>query len=241
MEQDHNALDRRSFLKKMLAVGIVSGAASSVLVKQVVAMGERGQLLEGVRKVQGTVAVNGAPAQVGSIVFPGDVITTGSASLGVFVVGKDAFLVRENSRLELAGEKAEQGPGATKIVKTIKVAAGRVLSVFGSGGRRIETLTAIAGTRGTGVYLEADPEVTYLCLCYGGIDLDAKAFPGQRKVFDTKHHEQPYYILGAGSKRAFLKAPMMNHTDEELTMLEALVGRKPPFGSGGGGPSGAYS
>lgn len=240
MEMNNGGYDRRIFLKKLLAAGIV-GSASSSIVRQVMAMGEGGQLLEGVRKVQGTVAVNGAPAQVGSIVFPGDVITTGSASLGVFVVGKDAFLVRENSRLELAGEKAEQGPGATKIVKTIKVAAGRVLSVFGSGGRRIETLTAIAGTRGTGVYLEADPEVTYLCLCYGGIDLDAKAFPGQRKVFDTKHHEQPYYILGAGSKRAFLKAPMMNHTDEELTMLEALVGRKPPFGSGGGGPSGAYS
>jgi hypothetical protein len=232
--------DRREFLKKMLAAGIAGGAASSMLVRQVMAMGAGGQLLEGIRKVQGTVELNGAPAQVGAIVFPGDVITTGSASLGVFVVGKDAFLVRENSRIELAGEKAGQEPGATKIVKTIRVAAGKVLSVFGSFGKRIETVTAIAGTRGTGMYLESDPEVTYLCLCYGGIDLDAAAFPGERKMLDTKHHEQPYYILGAGSKRAFLKAPMMNHTDEELTMLEALVGRKPPFG-GGGGPSGAYS
>ena len=83
------------------------------------------------------------------------------------------------------------------------------------------------------MYVESDPDVTYLCLCYGGIDLDARAFPGERMTFDTKHHEQPYYILGAGSKRAFLKAPMIGHTDEELTMLEALVNRKPPFGSGG--------
>ncbi|MEK6742527.1 MAG: hypothetical protein AABZ15_02905 [Nitrospirota bacterium] len=241
MEKNSSAFDRRAFLKKMLAAGIVSGAASSTLVRRVMAMGEGGQLLEGFRKVKGTVAVNGSPAQVGSIVFPGDVITTGSASLGVFVIGKDAFLVRENSRIELAGEKAGQGLGATKLVKTIKVAAGKVLSVFGSGGKRIETITAIAGTRGTGMYLESDPEVTYVCLCYGGIELDAKSFPGERMVFDTKHHEQPYYILGAGSKRAFLKAPMMNHTDEELTMLEALVGRKPPFGGGDGGPSGAYS
>jgi hypothetical protein len=240
LEKNSSGFGRREFLLKMVAAGIVSGAASSMLVRRVMAMGEGGQLVEGVRKVQGTVAVNGSPAQVGSIVFPGDVITTGSASLGVFVIGKDAFLVRENSRIELAGEKAGQDPGATKIVKTIKVAAGKVLSVFGSGGKRIETVTAIAGTRGTGVYIESDPEVTYLCLCYGGTDLDAKAYPGERKVLDTKHHEQPYYILGAGSKRAFLKAPMMNHTDEELTMLEALVGRKPPFGIGGG-LSGAYS
>ncbi len=240
MEKISSGIDRREFLTKMVAAGIVSGAASSALVRGVMAMGADGQLVEGVRKMQGTVAVNGTPAQVGSIVFPGDIITTGSASLGVFVIGKDAFLVRENSRIELAGEKAGQGPGARSIVKTIKVAAGKVLSVFGSGGKRIETVTAIAGTRGTGMYLESDPEVTYLCLCYGGIDLDAKDFPGERRVFDTKHHEQPYYILGAGAKRAFLKAPMMNHTDDELTMLETLVGRKPPFDSGGGWPSRAY-
>jgi len=237
MEQERAEMERRAFLKKLLAIGAVGGAASSPLVRQVLAMGEGGQLLEGVRKVQGTVAVNNAAAQVGAIVFPGDVITTGSASLGVFVIGKDAFLVRENSRIELAGEKGGQGPGATKIVSSIKVAAGKVLSVFGPGGKRIETVTAIAGVRGTGMYIETDPEVTYLCLCYGGIDLDAKAYPGARKVYNTKHHEQPYYILGAGAKRAFLRAPMMNHSDEELTMLEALVGRKPPFG----GLSGSYS
>jgi len=233
MEHDRTELDRRTFLKKMLVASVVSGAASSTLVRRVMAMGAGGQLLEGVRKVQGTVVVNGVPARVGSVVFPGDVITTGSASLVVFVIGKDAFLVRENSRVELAGEKA--GPGNLNIVHTLKVASGKVLSVFGAGGKHIETVTAIAGTRGTALYLESDPDVTYLCLCYGEIDLDAKYFPGERKTFSTKHHEQPYYILGAGAKRAFLKAPMLNHTDEEVTMLEALVGHTPPFGNSGGG------
>ena len=239
MEQERAELERRDFLRKLLAIGIVGSAGTAALTRQVLALGAGGQLLEGVRKVQGTVAVNNAPAQVGSIVFPGDVITTGSASLGVFVIGKDAFLVRENSRIELAGDKAAPGPGSTKVVKSLKVAAGKVLAVFGSGGKRIETVTAIAGTRGTGLYVEADPEVTYLCLCYGGIDIEARAFPGDRKVFDTKHHEEPYYILGAGSKRAFLKAPLLNHTDEELTILEVLVGRKTLFGSGGGPSGGA--
>jgi len=234
MEKKPAEMERRDFLKKMLAAGVVAGAASSGIARQVMAMGAGGQLLEGVRKVQGSVTVNNAPAQVGSLVFPGDSITTGSASLGVFVIGKDAFLVRENSRIELAGEKTGQGPGASKVVQTIKVAAGKVLSVFGSGGKRIETVTAVAGTRGTGMYIESDPDVTYLCLCYGGIDLDARSFPGERRTFTTKHHEEPYYILGAGARRAFLKAPMLNHTDEELTMLEALVGRQAPFDSGGG-------
>lgn len=234
MGEERPDLERREFLRRLFAAGLVAGA--SPIARQVLAMGAGGQLVEGVRRVQGTVTVNNAPAQVGSIVFPGDVIVTGSASLGVFVIGADAFLVRENSRVELAGDKGGDKPGATKIVRTVKIAAGKVLAVFGQGGKRLETVTAIAGTRGTGLYLESDPDVTYLCLCYGGIDLDAKAFRGERRSYETKHHEQPYYILGAGAKRAFLKAPMIGHGDDELTMLEALVGRKPPFGGGGGEP-----
>lgn len=229
MAQNNTAPDRRMFLKKMLVAGIVGGAASSTLVRLVMAMGAGGQLQEGVRKVQGTAAVNGIPAQIGSLVFPGDVISTGSASLCVFVIGKDVFLVRENSIIEFGGEMADKSPGAVKIVRSLKIVTGKILSVFGSSGKRIETVTAVAGTRGTGMYLESDPDVTYLCLCYGEIELGAKEFPGESRVFSTKHHEQPYYILGAGAKRAFLTAPMINHTDEELTMLEALAGRKPAF------------
>lgn len=130
--------------------------------------------------------------------------------------------------------------GATKVVKTLRLTAGKVLSVFGSAGKRLETVTAVAGTRGTGVYLEAEPDVTYFCLCYGRTELESKAFPGDRRTFETRHHEAPYYILGAGAGRAFLKAPMMNHTDEELVMLEALTGRKPSFGSSGGGTPFGY-
>jgi hypothetical protein len=30
-----------------------------------------------------------------------------------------------------------------------------------------------------------------------------------------------------------MPAPVLNHTDAELTMLESLVGRKPPFAAQG--------
>jgi len=240
MDQEPFEQDRRAFLR-LLAAGMLGGLGSLPAVRQALAMAP-GQLVEGIRKVQGTVSVNGAPAQVDSLVFPGDIIITGSASLAVFVVGQDAFLLRENSRLELAGDSTAQGAkaGATKVVRTLRLAAGKVLSVFGSGGKRLETVTAVAGTRGTGVYLEAEPDVTYFCLCYGQTELESKAFPGDRRTFETRHHEAPYYILGEGARRAFLKAPMLNHTDEELVMLEALTGRKPPFGSGMGGTTFGY-
>jgi hypothetical protein len=193
-----------------------------------------------VRKLQGSVLINGAPAQVNSIVFPGDVITTGSASFGVFVIGKDAFLVRENSRMELAGDKVGQQPGATKIVKTIKVASGKVLSVFGKGEKRIETTNAVAGVRGSALYVEAETDLTYLCLCYGEAELGSQVYPSARETIVTKHHDHPRYILAKCAGKPFLRAPAMNHTDEELTMLEALVGRKPPFTADGGFPTRPY-
>jgi hypothetical protein len=239
MEKNDNGFNRREFIGKMLAAGIVSGAVSTSLVRRVMAMGEGGQLLEGIRKVQGTVAVNGSPAQIGSIVFPGDIITTGRASLGVFVIGKDAFLVRENTRIELAGEKSGQGKGAGSIVKNIKVEAGKVLSVFGLAGKRIETATVVAGTRGTGIYIEAEPDLTYLCLCYGSIELRAAARTDAREQFSSQYHEARYILPGQSGK-TFLKAPKINHEDEELVMLEALVGREPPFVSGGKGPARTY-
>ena len=228
MDERRSDLDRRAFLKHLLAAGVVGSAGAAVLVRHVLAMGQAGQLLEVIRKAQCELLVNGAPAQVGSLVFPGDVISTGSTGLGVFVVGKDAFLVRENSRIELGGEKAGQEPGATKIVHSLKVAVGKVLSVFGSGGKRIETLTAIAGTRGTGVYIESDPEMTYFCLCYGATDLSSSAKPDVRESFSADYHEARY-VLHPSAGRVFLRAPKINHADEELIMLEALVGRKVPF------------
>src|SRR5512139_1729140 len=177
MDQEPFEQDRREFLRRLFALGMFGGLSTLPAFRQALAMAP-GQLVAGFRKVQGTVSVNGAPAQIDSLVFPGDVIMTGSASLAVFVVGQDAFLLRENSRLELAGDGTAQGTkaGATKVVKTLRLTAGKVLSVFGSGGKRLETVTAVAGTRGTGVYLEAEPDVTYFCLCYGRTELESKAF-----------------------------------------------------------------
>jgi hypothetical protein len=240
MAHERGTLDRRDFLKRLMTVGVAGGAGVTLAVRQVLAMAPS-QLVEGVRKVQGTVLVNGSPAQLNSLIFPGDVLTTGSASLAVFVVGSDAYLLRENSRVELLGEgKGEAKSGSSKDVSLVKVAAGKLLTVFGKGKKRLETVTASAGVRGTGLYVEADPEVTYLCLCYGDADLGAKGFPSAQETLSTRHHDQPRYILAACGGKPFLRAPLMNHSDEELIMLEALVGRKPPFGTSGSGPSVGY-
>ena len=103
--------------------------------------------------------------------------------------------------------------------------------MLGTGARRIETPNAAIGIRGTGIYVEVERERTYVCTCYGIADIQAKDNPQARETVATKHHDQPRYVYGKSmaSIRMIEGAPVINHTDAELVMLEALVGRRPPF------------
>ena len=108
---------------------------------------------------------------------------------------------------------------------------GKLLSVFGRGPRRIATSTATIGIRGTGIYIEAEAERTYVCTCYGVVDLQASNMPAAKETVRTIHHDAPRYIYAHGEMpiQMIQTAPVMNHSDAELIMLEALVGREPPF------------
>jgi len=89
------------------------------------------------------------------------------------------------------------------------------------------TPNATIGIRGTGAYLEAEAARTYFCLCYGTADV-ATADGKVKDSYSTTHHESPRYLYGDGRKDAMTAARVVNHTDAELIMLEALVGRTPP-------------
>ncbi len=175
---------------------------------------------QGVRTVQGDMRINGKPAEVGTLVRPGDAIVLGDGAVATFVVGQDAFLMRGNSRAELIGSGV--------LVSALQLVTGRLLAVFGSGGeRRLVTSTATIGIRGTGAYMEAETARTYFCLCYGTADV-AATMGGARESYSTRHHESPRYIYGDGRERAIVPASVANHTDSELILLESLVGRSPP-------------
>ncbi|HUL92779.1 MAG TPA: iron dicitrate transport regulator FecR [Burkholderiales bacterium] len=177
------------------------------------------QAKEGVRTVKGQVSVNGRPAALGSLIRPGDTIEVGKDALAAFVVGQDAFLMRSNSRAELAGGGA--------LVAAVQLVTGGLLSVFGGGSHRLTTSTATIGVRGTGAYMEAEPWRTYFCLCYGRAEVATKE-GGARESYSTQHHDAPRYIYGDGRKQAIAPASVSNHTDAELILLESLVGRTPP-------------
>ena len=170
-------------------------------------------------ELRGDCRINGRPATAGSFIAAGDALTTGPDSRLIFVVGGDAFLMRENSSIALAG--------AGLLVNALRVLAGALLSVSGGGTHAVSTPTATIGLRGSGLYVEVLADRSYVCLCYGTADIAAIG-SGERETHTSRHHDAPRYVLAAGPKR-ILPAPLINHTDQELALLEALEGRSPPF------------
>jgi len=202
---------RRAVLKAAAAL-----AAQMAFLQRALAAGS---VEKGVYRVRGDARINGQPARQGQEIQSGDRVTTGPGAELVFVVGRDAYMVRERSSLSFGAD-------------VLRVVTGAVLSVFGGGRRRIETTTATIGIRGTGVYVEVEPARTYVCTCYGEVELVARDDPASRETVRTRHHEAPRYIMAGGAPQMLMVAPVVNHTDAELILLEDLVGRRPPFMDG---------
>ena len=212
---------RRTLLKAFAAAGLLEGAGLSGLISQALAKGNN-PVATGLYKITGSVLVNGTPASVGMLIKPGDTVTTGATSAAIYEIGQDAFLQRDNSSVVF-------GDDASAF---FRVVTGKILSVFGHGQKKLHVATATIGIRGTGCYIESTPEKTYFCLCYGEAQITPTAAPEQAETLATKHHDHPLTISrDASAGSIMVAAPVINHTDIELTLLENIVGRRPPFGS----------
>ncbi|MGE0356804.1 MAG: hypothetical protein AB7P08_07810 [Burkholderiales bacterium] len=218
-EQDRRRNARRQFVARLAATGALGAGGLAGFIGRALAKGDI-PATPGVNQLKGQATVNGRPARVGTPVSPSDRIATGPGSMAVVVVKSDAFLVRENTTLEFAATGG--------ILSRVLVDTGRVLSVFGRKPLVIKAANATIGIRGTAAYLEVSPEQVYFCLCYGVADLDGPGMSAPKQIVTT-HHEQPLIITDQGGAMAARPGPVMNHTDDELILLESLVGREPPF------------
>jgi hypothetical protein len=218
-------MNRRDWMRFIAAGG---AAAASTRIAQALA---KGDLPPGINQLEGTASINGRAAHVGTPVNLGDRIATGRGSQAVIVVGSDAFLLRANSVIEVKGSGG--------VLSDLVVATGQVLSVFAKKPVAIRAASASIGIRGTGAYIEVDPDSVYFCLCYGEALVEGPGMAAARLV-KTTHHEQPLLLSDDGGIMRVEPGPFRNHTDAELVMLEALVGREPPFMKGGTYPAKQY-
>jgi hypothetical protein len=124
--------------------------------------------------------------------------------------------------------------GENALEAGLHLITGKLLSVFGqreSGKKHsLRTSTATIGIRGTGVYAESSPDRSYLCTCYGSTNIQSSIDPKQSEIVTTTHHDAPRFILKDPQQgQLIIPAPMFNHTDEELALIEAIVGRESPI------------
>jgi len=179
---------------------------------------------QGVVRMRGDVRVNGLAAKEGTEIRPGDTLGTGPDAELVAVLGRDAYLVRAGSQIEISPGRSARIAGALRVV------TGALLAVFAPGApRQVRTATATIGIRGTAMYVETGSDRTYVCICYGTARLTPIDDPQAAETVRTRHHDQPRYLYAKGMPRMIAKAPVVNHTDAELILLESLVGRKVPF------------
>ena len=181
-------------------------------------------------RLSGAVTVSGNPATLQTRISASDTVETGSDGEIVFAVDGNAMILRGGSKLDMGADS--QG---SSIISFLRLLSGKLLSVSRNRNMRMTTPTATVGIRGTGFYVEADPDETYFCTCYGVTDVEANSDPDSKDTVAASHHVRPLIILSGEQRgRNIRAAGFRNHTDQELMLIETIVGRTPPFVFPGG-------
>jgi hypothetical protein len=201
---------RRSFLQAAAAWSATGGFAAA-----------HAQQRTNIVELRGDALLNGERLSPRQIIQTGDSLQTGPGSHLIFVLGNSAFQVRQNTRMTV-----ERG-ATLSVVSVLRILTGAVASVWGRGtSRQIVTPTLTAGIRGTGVYTEVLPEQnfrSYFCNCYGTVDIEASA---DRALSQSVYHQSFWGEPEPRNGRYLTPARAINHSDEEMENLAALVGER---------------
>ncbi|WP_130470753.1 hypothetical protein [Candidatus Magnetaquicoccus inordinatus] len=176
---------------------------------------------QGIRRLQGELLVDGEAVAAGARIAPGSTVQSGAESRTVLVMGADAYLIGAHTSLTFhpsTNALPQQSSGFT-------LHSGRILSVFASGKKQLQLPSIHIGIRGTGIFVQAEPLGDYLCLCYGKADIAVQNAANYQEFLDSKHHTARLLETG----KPLRPGALINHSDEELFMLEALTGRLPSF------------
>lgn len=175
-----------------------------------------------IHEIEGDVFINQIKINSTSKIRNGDEIVVSKNGKLVFIMGEDAFLVRGGSTLQVYSEEGSE------VISALRLVGGAMLGIFGKRKTttRIFTATATIGIRGTAVYVAVSPDKLYTCTCYGHTDLIVGL--EREEVLATQHNA---HVVTTNSRvSSQMKAfEVIDHNDDELRMLEALVDRKPLF------------
>lgn len=163
---------RRKWLVKALELGVFGAGAMAIapVVSAQLASPRPPSVrpTQSFSRIEGEVWVNAQIATMQTPVQAGDSVETGPNSRASFVVGEDAYMLRSNAQLRILRTQP-RSQTSNLIEEGIELLKGAALFVFGRREEqrvRVSTPYATLGIRGTGLYLDAEPNRTYVCLCY---------------------------------------------------------------------------
>ena len=221
---------RRRVLIQALTAGVFSTGLPEVNAQGFSIFGSKPAKLppkQSIYRISGEATVNDQKATLSTIVSPGDTVQTAKGSEIIFVVNSNSMILRGGSKLTIETEKKAD---TSLIISGLRLLTGALLSVSRNTPMRVRTPNATVGIRGTGFYMESEPDRTYFCTCYGITEIASNADPESKETIMAKQHDRPVYIVSDGAKGKNIRnAPFINHTDQELALVETLVGREPAF------------
>ena len=164
----------------------------------------------------------------GKIIRPGERVLTGAG--GAVLRSRDQLFYLDE------GTDAEFDIDQDGRITTISVVTGGILSLFGpktGKGTKITSANASASIRGTTTYFkwQEDHQRTYVCCCYGHLDLENN--DGGGTTLETTYHNAVILPPGGGTEPAPYDAPL-DHYDDDIAALEAHVERAPRWVLPGG-------
>lgn len=211
---EHN-LSRRRFIQAAAAIPLFLALPNRAFASPII------------HQLHGLVYVNNRPANLNSRISSSSRIVVAHDAELVFSIGGDAFLLRGGTAIELVG---------SSVISGLRLLTGGLLSVFDKRSKPAHIVTRMAtiGIRGTGVYVQAEPNRLYTCTCYGETDLIIGRHT--ERIVSSYHnaHEVIHGELQANKDDEMQGMKMksmavVDHTDDELRMLEAYIGRIPAF------------
>jgi hypothetical protein len=202
-------LNRRQFLARASA-----GAAMMLLPTLAQASGV-------LHTLEGDVYINQRKASLNSKIKAGDHIVVAHDGKLVFSLGGDAFMLHGGTVLVL--EHAKQG-----LITGLRLITGALLAVFAKRQHhtKLRSHVATIGIRGTAVFMHSSPNKLYTCTCYGHTDIQVEHHKDEIKATHHNAHEVSVDAHGIMQMRA---TQVLDHSDDELRMLESIVGRVVPF------------
>lgn len=171
----------------------------------------------GIHKLQGDVFINNRRASAESRIRAGNRIVVAHDGELAFSIGQDAFLLKGGSAVELVG-------GTT--LSSLRLLTGSVLASLETRSRPFHLVSsmAIVAVRGGAVYLSAEPHRLYTWTRYGESEL---RFGRQRQAVSAS--DTAYEIVRDSAGMTMQSMQVNEQMDDELRMLESLVGRTPAF------------